>query len=108
MAITKNLITGKGETFTLDMQYLDEDNNPVDLTGHAVFFEITNRGTEEGLSSVNGAVDEEGNISIKVYADETVLWTAGVYGYKVVHTNPDLDVKWLLTGRFTVTEGEGA
>ena len=101
----QNLVTGKGETFTLNIEYKDSNDAPVDLTGHEVDFLYVERHDGVLIQSVPATVDEEGNISIKVTDEETDLWPLGVNAYRVVHTYPNGDEKWLLTGRLTVLSG---
>lgn len=104
--ITKSLVSGKGETFTLNVEHQNPDGSPVDLTGYGADFELVKRGTGTSIGTYEGTVDDEGHIAIKVADEETALWPEGQHAYRLVLNYPNGDKRWLMTGRFTVKSGD--
>lgn len=105
MTIKQNLVNGKGETFTLNIEFKDSTGAAVDLTGHGVDFVLKKAGTGTVISTTAASVDANGNIRIKVTDEETDTWPVGKSAYVVIHTNPDGDEKWLMYGALTVNSG---
>lgn len=103
MSIKQNLVTGLGETFNLNLEYSDENNTPLDLSGHSIDL-IVRKGTVV-VGTYPAAVDAEGNVEIKVTDEVTDTWPVGKLNYLVTHTSPNGDEKWILYGALTVMDG---
>lgn len=103
MSIRQNLVTGLGETFNLNLEYSDENNTPIDLSGHSI--SLTVRKGTVVVGTYPAAVDAEGNVEIKVTDEVTDTWPVGKLNYLVIHTTPSGDEKWLLYGALTVMDG---
>lgn len=104
-SIKQNLVTGKGETFTLNLVFKDESGNRVDLTGHGVEMILRKAGVGTNVGTYPAAVDSNGNIEIKVTDEVTDTWPKGKLAYVVSHTTPNGDEKWLLYGALTINDG---
>lgn len=101
----QNLVSGQGETFTLNLQFKDSAGNPVNLTGHTVDLVVNKAGVGTLVGTYPAAVDAQGNITIKVEDETTAEWPKGKLAYRVIHTTPDGDEKWLLYGALTIKTG---
>lgn len=102
MTIRQALVTGQGETFTLNIQYTDSNGTPVDLTGHSVDLILKKAGSGTVIGTYAATVDDSGNIAIAVEDEVTDLWPVGKSAYIVRHTSPDGVEKWLCYGPLTV------
>lgn len=105
MTIKQSLITGRGETFTLNMLFKDSLGAPVNLNGHAVEIQVRKAGSGEPVGTYPADVDSTGHITIKVSDEVTDVWPVGKLAYVVNHTTPDGDEKWLMYGPLTVNDG---
>lgn len=105
MTIKQNLVTGQGETFTLNMLFKDSLGAPVNLTGHSVDLNVKKAGVGTEVGTYPAEVDANGNINIVVEDEVTDLWPKGKLAYVVKHTTPDGVEKWLLYGALTVLDG---
>lgn len=103
VAIKQNLFVGSGETFDLNITYLDSDQVPVDLTGHSVDLIVNRAGTKDNIGTYPATVDDMGNIAIHVTDEITDEWPVSKLAYIVNHTDPDGNEKWLVIGSLTVT-----
>lgn len=101
----QNLVTGKGETFTLNMLFKDSLGVPVNLTGHSVDLQVTKAGAGTAVGTYPATVDSSGNITIVVEDETTDTWPVGKLAYVVKHTTPDGTEKWLVYGALTVIDG---
>lgn len=98
----QNLVSGQGETFALHLDYEDNTGNPVDLAGHTILFRLMKANVGTVITQVNAAVDNVGNVDIKVTDEVTDTWPVGKNAYVVVHVQPNGDERWLLNGALTV------
>lgn len=105
MTIKQALVTGQGETFTLNIIFNDSSGNPVDLTGHSVDLILKKARTGVLIGTYPADVDDTGNIAIEVADEITDLWPVGKSAYIVKHTSPDGVEKWLCYGPLTVVDG---
>ena len=105
MSIKQNLVTGKGETFTLNLEYKDSTGAPVDLSGHSVDLIVRKAGSGTEVGTYPAEVDAQGNINIKVADEVTDVWPNGKLAYVVNHESPNGDERWLLYGALTVNDG---
>jgi hypothetical protein len=105
MSIKQNLVTGSGETFTLDIIYNDVSGTPVDLTGSQARLNVKKAGSGVLVDTYDGVVDADGNIAFNVADEITALWPVGHLAYVAELENPSGDVKWLCYGAFTVISG---
>lgn len=105
MTIKQNLISGLGETFELNLDYLDSTGAAVDLTGHSVDLLVKKAGSGEIVGTYPATVDALGHINIKVADETTAVWPKGKLAYVVNHSSPNGDEKWLLYGALTINDG---
>lgn len=101
----QNLVTGKGETFDLNITFKDSNNVPVDLTGHEADLVVSKVSNAEVIGTYPATVDNAGNIAISVADEVTALWPVGKTAYRVEHHTPAGDVKWLVFGNLTIMDG---
>lgn len=105
MSIKQNLVTGQGETFTLNILFKDSAGNPVNLTGHTVDITVKKSGSGVLVGTYPATVDGLGNIAITVTDEVTDTWPVGKLAYLVKHTAPNGVEKWLVYGALTVING---
>lgn len=105
MSIKQNLVSGLGETFELNLEYLDSTGAPVDLSGHFVDLIVRKAGSGTEVGIYPATVDALGNINIKVEDEVTALWPVGKLAYVVNHESPNGDEKWLIYGALTINDG---
>lgn len=101
----KNLVADKGATFAQPFRYKDSDGNAVDLTGYTATFALFNVGREEPVFTKAAAVDSVGTILVHVTDEETTLWAAGKYAWRLELGVPNGDITRLMYGSFDVRSG---
>lgn len=97
--------TGKGETFNLNLTYLDASGIPIDLTTHVVTFEILtpNSPGAPALITKTCTTTSDGHIAVTLSATETNALAEGEYIYVLIDTFGSV-VDWLLRDRFDILE----
>jgi hypothetical protein len=108
MAAQKNFQVDENATFTFELQYLDEDNAPIQLNHHTAKMQV--RDTQGGkklaftLTEQDGItiIPSIGKLSISISADRTKKLFYPKSAYDLVLVDPSVNVTRLLEGYFTL------
>jgi hypothetical protein len=108
MAAQKNFQVDENATFTFEVQYLDEDNQPIQLNHHTAKMQV--RDTQGGkklaftLSDVDGItiIPSLGKLSVSVSAERTKKLFYPKSAYDLVLIDPSVNVTRLLEGYLTL------
>src|SRR5438552_585071 len=96
--IRQNLVVGNTESFDLNIQYNDSDDNPVNLTGHSV--EIIINDSDSWSASVNAT----GGIAVHIDDEDVFTLPTGKNRYVLVHEDLTGNRHWLCYGTLTVID----
>ena len=102
-----NMEAKQGDTFPLSLDYLNDDDSPIDVTGYAAEFSIAVRPggspsftyTEDDYITLGGAL---GTAVISIPPAVTRLWTQRRYWYEISLTDTAGDKVTVLEGRLVV------
>jgi hypothetical protein len=108
MAAQKNFQVDENATFTFELQYLDEDNQPIQLNHHTAKMQV--RDTQGGkklafsLSEIDGITitPSLGKLSVSISADRTKKLFYPKSAYDLVLVDPSVNVTRLLEGYLTL------
>jgi hypothetical protein len=108
MAAQKNFEVDQGSTFTFEIQYLDENGNPIQLHYHTAKMQV--RDTQGGkklaftLTENDGITISpiEGKLSIAVAAERTNKLFYPKSAYDIVLIDPSVNKTRLLEGYLTL------
>ena len=108
MAAQKNFEVDQNSTFTFEVLYLDEDENPIQLNNHTAKMQV--RDTQGGkklaftLTENDGIVisPTEGKLSIAISADRTTKMFYPKSAYDLVLIDPSVNKTRLLEGYMTL------
>jgi hypothetical protein len=108
MAAQKNFQVDENATFTFELQYLDEDNQPIQLNHHTAKMQV--RDTQGGkklafsLSETDGITitPSLGKLSVSISADRTKKLFYPKSAYDLVLVDPSVNVTRLLEGYLTL------
>lgn len=108
MAAQKNFQVDENATFTFEVQYLDEDNEPIQLNHHTAKMQV--RDTQGGkklaftLDSTDGITitPSLGKLSVSVSAERTKKLFYPKSAYDLVVIDPSVNVTRLLEGYLTL------
>ena len=97
----------QGDTFRLNLEYKDEDSNPIDLTGCLVEFGLApapgGKPIFQYFSPEFVTVDgPAGELTIEVPSEDTKRWSQRRLHYEVTLTFTDDSVLTLLEGRLSI------
>ena len=109
MAAQKNFEVDQNTTFTFEVQYLDEDQTPIQLNHHTAKLQV--RDTQGGkklaftLTEVDGIVisPSEGKLKISISADRTNKMFYPKSAYDLVLIDPSVNKTRLLEGYMTLS-----
>lgn len=108
MAAQKNFQVDQNATFTFEILYLDEDENPIQLNNHTAKMQV--RDSHGGkklaftLTENDGIVisPTEGKLSISISADRTNKMFYPKSAYDIVLIDPSVNKTRLLEGYMTL------
>jgi len=105
---TLNITCMKNDTFTLDMDWRDASDNPIDLTAYTFKAQVKkSKGSSESIltfADSDFTKDASGNLTMSKSADLMDI-EAGVYYYDMQTTKiSDSTISTWLGGRFTIQE----
>jgi len=108
MAAQKNFQVDENTTFTFEVQYLDEDNAPIQLNHHQAKMQV--RDTQGGKKLAFSLTEQDGititpslgKLSISVSADRTKKLFYPKSAYDLVIIDPSVNVTRLLEGYLTL------
>lgn len=103
MASKANIVMDQGSTFSTDIYLVDDNNNPLDLTGYTGYSKMkksyaSNSATTFTVNVVNGMV------TLYLSSNTTANLEAGKYVYDVVLSSNTASVR-ILEGIVTVAPG---
>jgi hypothetical protein len=114
-AAVHNIAIEAGSNFTITFQYLDVNENPIDLTGYCITFLMkSSTGRAYGFSSNNSAASlltngwtlltDQNNITFALSSSETakIPWLQGVYDLYVTENSVPKKKFRIATGSVTV------
>jgi len=94
----------KNDTFKLDMDWVDADSNPINLTNYTFKAQVRKKSTDAVMLTFENSdftADANGNLlMVKASADMNIK--AGVYEYDLQSTHSDGTVSTWLGGLFVV------
>ncbi len=108
MAAQKNFQVDENTTFTFEVQYLDEDNVPIQLNHHKEKMQV--RDTQGGKKLAFSLTEQDGititpslgKLSISVSAERTKKLFYPKSAYDLVIIDPSVNVTRLLEGYLTL------
>lgn len=105
---TLNITCMKNDTFNLDMDWRDADDNPIDLTAYTFKAQVKkSKASADSIltfSDSDFTKDASGNLTMSKSADNMDI-EAGVYYYDMQTTKTaDSTIATWLGGRFTIQE----
>ena len=100
----------QGDTFNISVQYIDSNNNPIDLTGYSAKMDVRNSPGGKilcaSINSSNGiSIDNStGTLDITFNPSQTKKFTipSAAYHLKIIN-NSNNDQSTILKGYFSVT-----
>ena len=109
MAAQKNFEVDQNTTFSFEVQYLDEDQNPIQLNSHTAKLQV--RDTQGGkklaftLTETDGIVISPtlGKLQISISADRTNKMFYPKSAYDLVLIDPSVNKTRLLEGYMTLS-----
>ena len=106
MAATKNLVMDQGATFSANIQYLDNNKNPISLAGYDINSQMRRSYYSANAVSFTANITNAatGNISLQLAATQTANLTALRYVYDV-EANIGSTVLRIVEGIITVNPG---
>jgi hypothetical protein len=108
MAAQKNFQVDENATFTFEIQYLDEDNDPIQLNHHTAKMQV--RDTQGGKKLAFTLTEQDGititpslgKLSISISAERTKKLFYPKSAYDLVLIDPSVNVTRLLEGYLTL------
>jgi hypothetical protein len=108
MAAQKNFQVDENTTFTFEVQYLDEDNVPIQLNHHTAKMQV--RDTQGGKKLAFTLTDQDGititpslgKLSISVSSERTKKLFYPKSAYDLVLIDPSVNITRLLEGYLTL------
>jgi hypothetical protein len=108
MAAQKNFQVDENATFTFEVQYLDEDNTPIQLNHHTSKMQV--RDTQGGKKLAFTLTEQDGititpslgKLSISISADRTKKLFYPKSAYDLVLVDPSVNTTRLLEGYLTL------
>lgn len=106
MPTSKNIVIDQGATFSLDVEVVDANKNPVNLTGYT--FRASMRKTYYSLTAVNFTITPAPDLTTGIFtldltATQTSAIKAGRYVYDIEIEDEDGVVTRVFDGIVTVT-----
>ena len=109
MAAQKNFEVDQNTTFSFEVQYLDEDQNPIQLNSHTAKLQV--RDTQGGkklaftLTEMDGIVISPtlGKLQISISAERTNNMFKQKSAYEIVLVDPSVNKIRLLEGYMTLS-----
>ena len=109
MAAQKNFEVDQNTTFSFEVQYLDEDQNPIQLNSHTAKLQV--RDTQGGkklaftLTEMDGIVISPtlGKLQISISAERTIFFFKQKTAYEIVLVDPSVNKIRLLEGYMTLS-----
>jgi len=102
MALKANIVIDQGTTFASDISILDENEDPIDLTGYLARGQI--RKTYTSTTAVNFTTAlAEGVLVLSLTANQTANIVSGRYVYDVELVDTTNTVVRILEGIVTIT-----
>lgn len=103
---TYDIIIHQGATFKLDLEYLDSNGNPVDMTGYGVDAQLWNRLNTDKIADFDFAWKAQASGAFRLVLSNTV--TSGITEqgqYDILLTEPSGDKYYLLEGIAYLDQG---
>lgn len=104
MAIKANLLIDQGSSYSTTINLLDDNGDPVALTGYTANAQL--RKTYTSLTATTFSVtlgESDGTVELSLTANATSNLTPGRYVYDVLLTNPSSIKSRIVEGIVTVT-----
>lgn len=102
MATKANLVIDQGSTFASSIDILDENDEPVNLTGYSARGQIRKHYSSSNSVSFTTTVSN-GSVVISLTANQTTNMVSGRYVYDIELVDPANTVLRILEGIVTVT-----
>jgi hypothetical protein len=106
MATTKNLVIDQGATFSANIQFLDNNKNPISLTGYSARSQMRRSYSSANATTFTANITNAttGNVSISLTSSQTANLIAGRYIYDIEANIADTIVR-IVEGIVTVNPG---
>jgi hypothetical protein len=106
MATTKNLVIDQGATFSANIQFLDNNKNPISLTGYSARSQMRRSYSSANATTFTANITNAttGNVSISLTSSQTANLIAGRYIYEIEANIADTIVR-IVEGIVTVNPG---
>ena len=108
MANKKDLWVDAGTTFKINIEYLNPDGTPINLSGYTAAFVIRKQGATTGtplVSITTGFTFGNGTLAFSVSDETTATWTFPLGYYTLTIESPSGDKTRLLQGVLKVDDG---